>query len=82
MLQAASPLRAFFPDRGDALGLLRWPKALLLTCTLLSVFSSIVRADIVPDATTRAELRQWSDLYWHRVQTGQAAANSSTLFLH
>ncbi|MBU6412232.1 MAG: hypothetical protein KGS45_02050 [Planctomycetes bacterium] len=51
-----------------------------LSCALLRLLccTPIAAADIAPDANTRAELRQWSDLYWQGVNTGQPAPAAST----
>ncbi len=55
-------------------------RLLLLSAALLGLLcrTPIAAADITPDADTRAQLRQWSDLYWQRVQSGQPAPAAST----
>jgi hypothetical protein len=78
MQHFVAPFRAFLPDRRDALARFSVFHIALLASVFLTMFSRPVAADIVANAATRAELRQWSDLYWQRIQTGQPASNAST----
>jgi hypothetical protein len=81
----ATPFRAFFPDRGwSAAPKIRpfcsWRQASLVIafCALITGLFSPCSADVPLNATARAELQQWSNHFWTRVQTGQPAAASTT----
>lgn len=47
----------------------------LLSCVMPC---AVAAADVVPSSTTQAELKAWSAMYWHMMDTGQPATGAAS----